>query len=249
MKRGTTLVADKVSYKEPVFDNKRYGAWLEERAAAVETMNKSLFITISREFGCDAYPAAESLSELLTAKRKGSWFVFSHPILEKLVGDEKLGAPLMHQVSEKRYTFVNWFLDGLVPEYLQSPQSQAFERMRTGILNLAEKGNCIIVGAGAQIITRELDPSKFLGIHIRLVGSFSARVMSVMQKFDMDRGDAEKLIEKKQFARDRFVEDFTGRSVTDSTLYHLTINNDLSDTSIIAKTIQTFLEHKGAFDK
>ena len=241
------MVADKGSYKDQIFDQKKYDAWLEERAAAVETMDKSLFITISREFGCDAYPTAERLSELIKKQRKGSWLVFSHPILTKLVGDERLGAPLMHEVSEKRYTFVNWFLDGLVPEYLQSPQSQAFERMRTSILNLAEKGNCIILGAGAQIITRELDPSKFLGVHIRLVGSFPARVMSVMQKFDMDRGDAEKFIEKKQFARDRFVEDFTGRSVNDPTLYHLTINNDLSNSDIIAKTIHSYLEHKGAF--
>lgn len=242
------MVADKASYKEPLFDQKKYGAWLDERAAAVETMRKSLFITISREFGCDGYPAAEKLCELLNSNRKGSWLVFSHPILAKLVEDEKLGAHLMHKVSEKRYTFVNWFLDGLVPEYLQSPQSQAFERMRTSILNLAEKGNCVIVGAGAQIITRELDPSKFLGIHVRLVGSFPARVMSVMQKFNLNRGDAENLIEKKQFARDRFVEDFTGRSVNDPTLYHLTINNDLSDTDIIAKAVYAFMELKGAVD-
>lgn len=242
------MAADKGKYKEPVFDQKKYNSWLKERAAAVETMDKSLFITISREFGCDGYPVAEKLCELLKAGRKSNWLIFSHPILEKLVEDEKLGAPLMHNVSEKRYTFVNWFLDGLVPEYLQSPQSQAFERLRTSILNLAEKGNCIIVGAGAEIITRELDPSKFLGIHIRLVGTFPARVMSVMQKFGMDRGDAEKFIEKKQSARDRFVEDFTGRSVKDPTLYHMTINNDLCNKDVIAKTVYSFIEIADAFD-
>ncbi|MFQ5432293.1 MAG: AAA family ATPase [Nitrospinota bacterium] len=242
------MVTDKESYKEPVFDQKKYSSWLEERAAAVKTMDKSLFITISREFGCDAYPTSEILCQLLNANRKGKWLIFSHPILSKLVEDEKLGAPIMRNISEKRYTFVNWFLDGLVPEYLQSPQSQAFERMRTSILNLAEKGNCIIVGSGAQILTRELDPAKFLGIHVRLVGTFPARVMSVMQKFNMNRGDAEKFIEKKQYARDNFVEDFTGRSVTDPTLYHLTINNDLCNKDVIAKTIYSFLEIKGAFD-
>jgi hypothetical protein len=241
-------MASKESFKEPVFDRKRYQAWLDERTKAIETMEKSLFVTISREFGCDAFPTAEKLCEMLNAKRRGMWLVFSHPILEKLVADEKLGAPLIHKVSENRYTFVNWFLDGLVPDYLQSPQSQAFERMRTTILNLAEKGNCIIVGAGAQILTRELDPAKFNGIHIRIVGTFQARVMSVMQKFEMNRGDAEKLIEKKQFARDRFVEDFTGRMVTDPTLYHLTFNNDLSSKDIIAKSICSFMELRDVFD-
>ncbi len=241
-------MASKGSYKELVFDHKKYHTWLKEREKAIETMDKSLFVTISREFGCDGYPTAEKLSELLNANRRGLWLVFSHPILEKLIEDEKLGAPLIHKVSEKRYTFVNWFLDGLVPDYLQSPQSQAFERMRTTILNLAEKGNCIIVGSAAQIITRELDPSKFSGIHIRLVGTFRARVMSVMQKFGLDRGDAEKFIENKQFARDDFVEDFTGRSVTDPTLYHLTFNNDLSNKDMIAKSIYSFMKLRDAFD-
>ena len=240
-------MSQKGNANEPDFDKKKYHAWIEEREKAVETMERSHFVTISREFGCDGYPTAQKLCELLNARRMGIWMVFSHPILGKLVEDENLGAPLIHNVSEKRYTFVNWFLDGLVPEYLQSPQSQAFERMRTSILNLAEKGNCIILGAAAQIITRELDPSKFAGIHIRLVGTFKARTMSVMQKFGLNRGDAEKLIEKKQFARDRFVEDFTGRFVTDPTLYHLTFNNDLSDAQTIAKSTDAFMATKGEF--
>jgi len=230
----------------PELEQEKYQEWLDERAKAIETMKKSLFVTISREYGCDAYPTAIKLSEMLNAKRRGTWFVFSHPIIERLVSDEKLGAPLIDQVSEKRYTFVNWFLDGLVPDYLQSPQSQAFERTRTLILNLAEKGNCIIVGGGAQIITRELDPAKFHGIHIRLIGSFSARVMSVMQKFGLDRGDAEKHVQKYQDARNKFIEDFTGRSAEDNSLYHVIYNNDWNDSDTIAKSIFSYIELKGA---
>ncbi len=227
-------------------DVEKYNSWLEKRNKAAASDSKKYFVTISREYGCDGYSVAHKLNELLEEKRKGSWFTFTHPIMEKMVGDKKLSAQLIHSESEKRYSFVNWFVDGLVPDYLQSKQSQAFERMKTVILSLAERGNCIIIGGGASIISRELDPARFVGLHIRLVGSYTVRVQNIMRKYNLDRGQAESIVDSKQYARAKFVEDFTGRKAADPTLYHITFNNDLNNAEMIAKTALFYMNMHGA---
>ncbi|GMT42835.1 MAG: hypothetical protein IEMM0002_1246 [bacterium] len=229
----------------PEMDMEKYGSWLEERDEAGKTIKKSCFVTISREYGCDGYPLANNLRELLNNRQKSAWLVFSHPIMEKMIEDENLGAPLILSISEQRYSFVNWFIDGIVPDYLQSPQSKAFERMKTLILNLAGKGNCIILGGGASIITREIDSSKFCGVHIRLISSHENRVKRIMKRFRLDRGEAEKQVEKKQYARAKFVESFTGRTAADPTLYHLIINNDLNGPDTMSETIFSYMKLKG----
>ena len=167
--------------------------------------------------------------------------------MEKLVSDETLGVALIDSISEKRYSFVNWFIDGIVPEYLKSPQSRAFERLRTLILNLAEKGDCIILGGGSQIITQALSEEKFSAAHFRLVAPFSFRVKKVMEAGGVTEDTAKKEVEKNEFARSRFVEDFTGISSSDPTLYNLTFNNEKNRTEEIAETAYRYLEERQFF--
>lgn len=232
---------------EPKFDLGRHKAWLEERTEVAGKNQKSRFVTISREYGCDGYPTAIKLAQLLSERDKSDWQVFSHPIMEEMISDEKLGAEMIQKVIESRYRFVNWFIDGMVPNYLQSPQSQAFERMRTLMLNLAEKGNCIIVGGGGAIITHDLDPAKFSGNHFRIVSSHFFRIKSIVKRFKVDRGEAEVYLEKKQNARNRFIEDLTDKSALDPELYNLIFNNDLNPPETIAKTIVSYMEIRGEF--
>jgi hypothetical protein len=234
-------------FKSPEFNVAAYHLWLEERAKEEKKKQRSCFVTLSREFGCDGFLVANTLCDLLNKRHGTKWMVFSHQMMEKLAEDEQLGANLIHKVGEDRYSFMNWFIDGLVPDYLQSVQSQVFTRIRTLILNLAEKGNCIMVGGGSQIITGELDPSKFTGVHARLYGSFPYRVKSVMDKFHLNQTEAEGHLRHHQDQRAKFVEDFTGKSPADPVHYNLMLNNDRSNHELMAKTIYSYAEHSGFF--
>jgi hypothetical protein len=237
------------TYKEIELETELYNQWLDERASADEK-KPSRFITISREFGCDGFPTALHLNELLAEKYSDSkWFIFSRATLEKLIADDDLGAELINEITEKRYSFVNWFFDGIVPEYIQSPHLKIFERLRALILNLAVKGNAIFVGGGGQIITNRLISSRFWGIHVRVIGSHEFKVRSVMRKFNLNRGDAENQLEEKQSARDKFIQDFTWQTANDDSLYHLIINNQWSNHKIIAKTILNYMELVGFFEE
>lgn len=210
---------------------------------------RSVFATISREFGCDGFLTGSILSDIIKSKYPNApWEVYTHPVMESMVGDEKLGAKVIDKVSEERYTFASWFLDGIVPENLASPQSQAFHRMQNLILNLAQKGNCILMGGGSQIITNRLSPKKFAGFHFRIVAPYEFRVKSVMNRFSMEQGEAENFLDRKQSARDKFVEDFTGRSPMEDSLYHLTMNNSLMGPKVMAEMMFGYLDLRGAFD-
>ncbi len=233
-------------FKEVGFELEAHQNWLKERAKAMAAMKQSNFVTISREYGCDGYPMAMALRELINKKHGDSpWIIISHPIMEKLISDEDIGAELIDDISEKRYRFMDWFIDGLVPDYLKSAQSHVFERMRTLILNLAEKGNCIILGGSAQIITGQLDPLKFNGIHTKIIGSHNIRLSKVMDKFGLHRDEAEKRLNEKEEARNKFIEDFTGKSAADDLLYHMVFNNDRNTPETMAKTIFAYLEIRG----
>jgi cytidylate kinase len=235
------------SFHAPELNAAAYRLWLEDRAKEEKKRQKSHFVTISREYGCYGFDVATKLCDQFNARHGTKWMVFTHNILEKLAEDEELAADLIHKVVETRYTFMNWFIDGLVPDYLQSVQSQVFTRIRTLILNLAERGNCIIVGGGSQIITGKLDPSKFTAVHARLYASFPFRVKAMMDKHRLSQADAEKQIWEHQDARNKFVEDFTGQSVTDPLHYNLILNNAKSDASLMAKTVYSYAEHSGFF--
>lgn len=233
-------------YQEPEFDQKLYDSWLEERGKTMKKTWRSHFFTFSREYGCDCYATAIEFCNLINKKQKESpWLIFSHPIMEKLISDEKLGADMIKAISEKHYSFVNWFIDGLVPDYLKSDHSVTFERTRTLILNLAEKGNCIMIGGGSQIITRDLDRTKFVGTHIRLVASRSFRIKRIMQRHKLSRGEAETRVGTKQHARDKFIENFTGMSSSDQSIYHLTFNNENNTSAEMAKTLLAYAEIRG----
>lgn len=242
-------MSGQATFKQIELDTELYNEWLGERAEADEK-KPSRFITISREFGCDGFPTALGLNKLLAEKYPDSkWFIFSRGTLEKMIADDDLGADMIHQITETRYSFVNWFFDGIVPEYIQSPHLKIFERLRTLILNLAAKGNAIFVGGGGQIITNRLIPSRFRGIHVKIIGSHEFKIRNIMKKFNLNRGDAEIYFTEKQSARDKFIQDFTWQNASDNSYYHLIINNQWNDSGIIAKTILYYMELLGFFEE
>ncbi len=151
-----------------VLDMKFYRDWVAKRKQDIDgdKDKKTFFITVSREYGCEGYDLAAGLVE----KIGSDWSLFTHKTIDEIIASkENEAVETVRAVSEQRWSFKDWFVDALVPKYLQSMSSKVFESERNAIFNLVEKGNCVILGAGAQAITHLLDPRKFCGIHIRIV--------------------------------------------------------------------------------
>ena len=107
------------------------------------------------------------------------------------------------------------------------------------ILHLAELGNAIIVGRGANIITARLPGM----LHVRLVGSLEQRVAHVRQFDHLDRKDALKRIEWEDGGRRRYLKEHFGKDVDDPLLYHFVINTDRVALEDAAKTVGAFAQN------
>jgi cytidylate kinase len=91
------------------------------------------------------------------------------------------------------------------------------------ILHLANLGNVILIGRGANIVTRKL-PRVF---HVRLIGSLDRRVERLREEHPQGEKAALKFLRAEDKSRRRYLKKYFGKDADDPTLYHLVINTDL----------------------
>lgn len=236
--------------KESALDLSYYRDWVAKREGAREKdkTKRTFFVTISREYGCEGYEVATKLIDRLNKRSDKGWSLFTHKNLEEMAASDEMDADMVHAVTEMRWSFKDWFVDALVPKYLKSPSSKVFEKIKNLTLNLADKGNCVFLGGGAQVVTHRLDPKKFLGIHIRIGAAHAWRVNHIESISNFPREEAEKTLEIHQDARNEFIEDFTGLDASDPALYHVIFNNAKNGPDVMVDMIEKYLELNGVFD-
>jgi len=191
-------------------------------------------ITLSREFGCEAYPVADRLKELLEKKSGESWIVMDKGLLEEVARNHNLSEDLLKGLGEK-----SGFLDEILATF--SPywktDKDRFRLICKHMVSLAEKGNVILIGRGGAVITQALKNC----FHFRMYASQNFKIRSISHRLGITGGEAETLIQKKQKQRDAFIRDFLNRDAQDLNLYHLVINNDRNSPEKAARTIAEYV--------
>jgi cytidylate kinase len=94
--------------------------------------------------------------------------------------------------------------------------------MSNSIQKLAEMGNCVIVGRGANLITHKLGN----GFHVRIIGTKPKRILHLQEYYGMEKKQAEEYIQSEDKARREFVKKIYGADPDDSHLYDIIINTD-----------------------
>ena len=183
-----------------------------------------LAVTISRQSGSGAHVIAEKLAEHLQAQAPpGSdpWLVFDRNLAEKVLEDNNLPKHLARYMPEDRISAITDTIDELFG--LHPPFWTLVEKTARTILCLAEQGNVILIGRGANIITAGMQHV----LHVRLVGSPEKRAAHVQQIQGIDRKIALELIVREDRGRQRYFKKYFGKDLNDPSLYHLVINTDL----------------------
>jgi len=220
---------------------KRLAALLEfNRRKELEAAQKSRSkkaeptITLSREFGCEAYPVAERLQEMLEAKTGKSWVVIDKGLLEKVASNHNLSEEVLRHLGEK-----NLFLDDMLATFSPNWKSDkdVFQPLCHYISALAGAGNVIIVGRGSAFITQSMKNC----CHFRLYASPGFKNSSIRQRLNLSEEEADKLISRMQKQRDRFIRAFIDRDPHDMSIYHLLFNNDRNGPEKIARTIVEYV--------
>lgn len=191
-------------------------------------------ITLSREYGCEAYPVALRLKELMELKTGVSWGLMDKALLEEVARNHQVSEELLHGLGEKTR-----FLDEILATFSVRWKSERdhFRLIVKHMVNLAEKGNVILVGRGGAIITQNMKNCH----HFRMYASHEFKVRSISKRLGIAREEAEPLIERRQKVRDNFIRDFLDRDARDLKYYAMVFNNDKSTADRIAMTIADYV--------
>ena len=221
----------------PSIDN-RLGALLEvsrrQNALRLEEPQLKPTVTISREFGCEAYPMAELLRQQLEKRTKESWTLMDKALLDEVAKHHSLSDQVLQNIGDK-----NRFLDDFLSTFSSRWKSDRdyYRLLSRQIIALAEQGNVILVGRGAPIVTRKMKDC----FHFRMYASETFKIASIAKRLGLDEGEARTLVERRQKERDRFIRDFLDRDPYDLSVYHLVFNNDRNDAAKMALTIMDYL--------
>ena len=191
-------------------------------------------ITISREFGCEGYPVAERLRELMMQKTGDEWVLIDKAILEEVAQRHNISQEILQTLGENNQ-LLNEVLATFSPRW--KSDHEYFKLLSRHVVALAEQGNVIISELGGAVITRHIEHS----CHFRIYGSAAFKTATLARRLQIESEAAEKLMHRQQKARDHFTRDFLNQDDHDPGLYDLLFNNDRISASGIAHTIAAFV--------
>lgn len=201
--------------------DKRISAWMEiQKKRKIQDMQSKpapKSITISREFGCEAYPLANALKNLLDARNDQSWTVFDEEMVSRITANEDMSRHLTENLGE-RSKYLDYIVSALLP-YWKS-QEQAYRPIVETVFSLARQGNAIIVGQGAFSIAKDLTNC----YHFRLIAPAEFRATSYAKRANLSAEEAQKLVQEKEAARITFLSGFLNCDFKPNN-FHLIFNN------------------------
>lgn len=233
MNRGGMMT---ISQLVPSVD-KRISAWMEiqKRRELQDLQHKPVptSITISREFGCEAYPLASALKSSLDEQNGSRWTVFDEEMINQITASDDMSGFLTERLGE-RSRYLEYIISTLLP-YWKS-QEQVYRPIVETVFSLARQGNAIIVGQGAFAIARDLSNC----YHFRLIAPTSFRAESYAGRTGMSVDAAEKLIQEKESARTTFISNFLNCDFEPDN-FHLLLNNSKVPVDEMVKLILAFI--------
>ncbi len=181
------------------------------------------FITISRQTGAYGLTMAAKLSEYLQKhdrRKHCPWTAFDKNIIEKVIEQHNLPDTFTPYFSESVVSEIDDTLEELFG--VHPSQWALVHRMSETILHLAQLGYAIIVGRGANIITRKLSK----GVHLKLIGSIEKRIEHVQEYYKLSKEQAKKFIVDEERGREHYLRKYFNKNFNDPLLYDLVINMD-----------------------
>jgi hypothetical protein len=187
-------------------------------------------ITISREFGCEAFPVAEELIKLAEKKTGEPWLLVDKSLLEAVAREHHVPEEIMHALGSKP----RWF-DDMMATFSANWKSDAdYYRLLCGqVAMIASAGNAVIVGLGAALITKSLQNC----FQYRMFADHAYKVKSISRRLKVPMQEAEIIVLDQQKARDRVLRKLLNSDLHEPLLYHAIFNNGRIRSRQIARLI------------
>ncbi|NUO19472.1 cytidylate kinase-like family protein [bacterium] len=197
----------------------RVASRLKELSTSREHAPKP-FITISRQFGCEAVALAEYLAPQLDSCEKldtGSWQVYSRRLIEAMADQQYSYDQLMSALDSRARTAIEDFFDTI---FGQISDLRLLHKLVSTMRATASLGHCIIVGRGGAIVTHDLPG----GLHIRLVAPEEYRLRGLMERRGWSVEEALRHMREQDMARRSFYQKYLHRDSNEQEIYDLILN-------------------------
>ena len=211
-------------------------SWRKHRSFITDTTDAKLvipFITISRQFGCGAFPLAEAIANRLTKEDDSDypWAVYDRALVQRIAEDHKMTEELVASLGQENKTELEESVMGLMGSF--TPELKIYRSMVSTIKALAMHGRVIIVGRGGAILTRDMPG----GFHIRLIAPFDWRADKVKAQSNMTLQAAKEYVTKMDAEREQFLQKYLNADCSDPYYYHLILNNSKMNTEQMVETV------------
>jgi cytidylate kinase len=208
-----------------------------QRAETRDEQKSQPAITISREFGCEAYPVAEKVCQIMKQHSGNEWLLMDNALLEAVCSQHCLSKDMLKNLGEKN-RYLNEFLATFSSNW--GSQEDHFRLLSKHIISIASQGNAVIVGRGSAVVTQHLKNC----YHFKLYAPLCFKTLSISRRLDISSADAEKMIIKKQQLRDRFNKEFLNLDKHDLSYYDMLFNNSRMSTDAISEAITDYVVKK-----
>lgn len=214
---------------------RRLAAWISvhDTPRRSEGQRPGPTITLSRKYGCEAFPLALRLKELLDDSGGETWNIYDKALLERVSEAEHLSMEILEDLGSTR--FADDSLGFLFPGHVT--HDQAFRHLAWHLVHIAQSGHAIIVGRGGAILTQHLKNC----YHFRLEASDGFCVSSTAQRLKITEKEAAERLREFGQKREAFIENHLRTSIRDLAHYHAVYNRDRSGLEEIATGIASFV--------
>lgn len=213
----------------------------EQQSATVSSSGDSCasplpVIVIGRQYGSGGHDIGKALAEKL------GYDFYDNEIIQMAAGSTGYDPQF---IKDREENMTNSFLYDLMSqmyvysENQESPQDEIFESEAKVIQNLAEKGNCVIVGRCADYVLRDRPDTLKVYLH----ASEAFRMERIMKTENLSREDALQKIRKMDRRRSDNYRYYTRRIWGRAQNYDLTVNTEIG-TEAVQNIIRELLEIK-----
>ena len=187
-------------------------------------------ITISREFGCEAFPVSEELVRLAEKKTGEPWLLVDKSLLDAVAKEHHVPEEIMLSLGSKP----RWF-DDMMATFSSNWKSDAdyYRLLCRQVVMIASAGNAVIVGLGSPVITKNLKNC----FRYRLIAEHDFKVNSIARRMKIPKQEAELVVMDQQKERDRVIRKLLNCDLRDPLLYHAIFNNGRIKSQQVAKLI------------
>lgn len=197
-----------------------------------------MIVTISREFGSGGKEIGKRLSDRLGLA------YYDNEIIEQLAKETGLSEEYIKNISEKGVYPVAFNFGKSFTRYgaLQSNQTEILVKQQEIIKKIADKGNCIIVGRGADVILKKYNTMNIF-VYSDMESKINRCKIKASENENLDEKELQKKIVQIDKNRKKFHDLISSLEWGDKKNYHLCINTSNLQIKQIIPALSEYIEN------